>query len=92
MGVWQKQNVYKRVFTSSSSFLSRDHLLLGHIKVFFDFRFMNYTNTSYVVYVLCMYVSTYVVKKDRTGKLMGATFLKSYISRDFRGNANYLDD
>ena len=39
-----------------------------------------------------MYVSTYVVKKDRTGKLMGATFLKSYISRDFRGNANYLDD
>ena len=39
-----------------------------------------------------MYVSTYVVKKDRTGKLIGATFLKGYISRDFRGNANYLDD
>lgn len=78
MGVWQKQNVYKRVFTSSSSFLSRDHLLLGHIfKVFFDFRFINYTNTWY------MNVSTYVAKKDRTGKLMDATFLKSYISRDF---------
>mgnify|MGYP006888582877 CR=1 FL=1 len=55
MGVWQKQNVYKRVFTSfSPSFISRDRLLLGHIKVFFDFRFMNYTSTSYVVYVLCM--------------------------------------
>ena len=52
MGVWQKQNVYKRVFTSSSSFLSRDRLLLGHTKVFFHFRFINYLYK--IIHDICM--------------------------------------
>ena len=45
-----------------------------------------------IIHDTCMYVSNYVVNKIEQCKLMEATFLKSYILRDFWGNANYLDD